>query len=101
MTSRLLTQLTAITAVTLVNATAQTTHPAITVSGAVNYRVRISTSITIPRAKTGIDLIRVWHALPPDRLWDGVSGPVGASNIRSYNRATQQYEKQHNSHHMY
>ena len=64
-------------------AQAQSTHPSLTVSGAVNYRVRISTSITIPQGKSGIDMIRVWQALPPDRPWDGVSGPVGASNIRS------------------
>lgn len=105
MTVRLFTTrfvLAGLAALPLGNAAAQTTHPSITISDSVNYRVRISTSITIPRGKTDIDRIRVWQALPPDRLWDGVSGPVGASAIKSYNRgAEQQYNQQHNSHHMY
>jgi transglutaminase-like putative cysteine protease len=75
--------------------------PGVVTSHAVVYRVKMTTIFVVPAGNSAIDELRVWHALPVRRPWSKVTGDVGASEIKFSAAGSQQYEKEHDSHHIF
>jgi hypothetical protein len=63
------------------------------------YDVTMVTTLHIPKTKSEIDQIRVWHALPPVRPWSLNSESVGATELTASAGGEQQFNKAENSHH--
>ena len=65
------------------------------------YKVKMATTFIVPAEKGEIDELRAWHALPTLRPWSMVSANFGASGIAWSSGGSQQYEKEHDSHHVF
>jgi transglutaminase-like putative cysteine protease len=63
------------------NAQAQRLPPDITVSNAQAYDVTIISTFVVPKDARNLTGLRVWHALPTTRPWDGLDRTLGASGI--------------------
>ena len=72
---------------------------ALTTSDPVVYQVRMTTSLRIP-GRINTDRLRVWHALPNRRNWSLFTGGVGATGIQFSSGGKQEYESEHDSHHV-
>jgi hypothetical protein len=63
------------------NAQAQRLPPAVVVSNPQVYGVTVTTTFVVPSPETSLSAIRVAHALPTARPWDGLDGKLGVSAI--------------------
>jgi transglutaminase-like putative cysteine protease len=63
------------------NAQAQRLPPDVIVSNPRVYDVTITTTFVVPRHGKNVSQLRVWHALPTSRPWDGLERTLGASAI--------------------
>jgi len=80
---------------------AQDSRPGVVTSAPVVYKIKMQTTFTVPLKNDGIDVIRVWHALPTFRPWSSTNAEVGASKIKHSTGGVQKYRADHNSHHNY
>lgn len=64
-----------------VTAFGQRSIPDLTVSNSRVYHVTITTELVVPKDGTKATVLRVWHALPTPRPWDGMNRTLGASAI--------------------
>lgn len=63
------------------NAYGQALSPDIEVSNPRVYHVKITTTFVLPKEGTKPKVLRVWHALPTARPWDGLNRTLGVSLI--------------------
>ena len=63
------------------NARAQRVPPDVVVSHPQVYEVTITTTFFVPKNGKMLNALRVWHALPTARPWDGLDRTLGASEI--------------------
>lgn len=101
MTRRLACGLLLTMAVTSGAARAQTLSPGISTENPVVYKIKMTTTFAVPVGNQGIDELRAWHALPTRRPWSMGNKAVGASEIVLSPGGIQEYEKEHDSHHVY
>jgi hypothetical protein len=63
------------------NARAQRLPPEVVVSNPRVYEVTITTTFLVPENGRTLSDLRVWHALPNPRPWDGLNRTLGASEM--------------------
>jgi transglutaminase-like putative cysteine protease len=63
-------------------ARAQRLSPDVVVSNPQVYEVTITSTFVVPKDGKTLSGLRVWHALPNARSWDGLDRALGASAIR-------------------
>jgi hypothetical protein len=63
------------------NARAQRLSPDVAISNRRVYDVTITTSFVVPASGKPLSVLRVWHALPTPRPWDGLNRTLGASEF--------------------
>ncbi len=63
------------------SASAQRVPPDLVVSNPRTYEVTITSRFVVPRAARKLTALKVWHALPTARAWDGQDRTLGASAI--------------------
>ena len=80
---------------------AEDPRPGVVIRGAVDFQVRMTTTVVVPLTNRSIDVLRVWHALPTHRPWSVSNRGVGATGITASAGGKQEYNQRHNSHHIY
>ncbi len=63
------------------NARAQRPSPDVAITNPREYEVTIATTFLVPGNGRPPSVLRVWHALPTARPWDGMDRTLGASRI--------------------